>query len=57
MSETADSTCHSRPSALTVIAGLLGVRVVPFLLLVGTGKGLRYLFVTLTTLGIVGASG
>jgi membrane protein YqaA with SNARE-associated domain len=43
--------------ALTVIAGLLGVRVVPFLALVGTGKGLRYLFVTVTTLGIAGASG
>ncbi|WP_244492217.1 YqaA family protein [Aureimonas sp. AU12] len=43
--------------ALTVIAGLLGVRVVPFLLLVGTGKGLRYLFVTLTTLGLASGGG
>ena len=30
---------------LTLIAGIMRVKIVPFLLLVGLGKGLRYVFV------------
>ncbi len=38
---------------LTLIAGILKVRFWPFLILVTIGKGLRYLFVILMTLGVV----
>lgn len=31
--------------ALTLIAGIMRVKIVPFLILVGLGKGLRYVFV------------
>ncbi|WP_182085339.1 YqaA family protein [Aureimonas sp. ME7] len=39
--------------ALTLVAGLLGVRLLPFVFLVGAGKALRYAFVTALTLGVV----
>ncbi len=41
--------------ALTVVAGLLGVRLVWFVPLVALGKGARYLAVTAATLGRWGA--
>lgn len=37
--------------ALTLVAGVLGVRVLPFLLLVGAGKLARYAVVAATTAG------
>ncbi len=39
--------------ALTLVAGLLGVRWVPFLALVGLGKLARYGVVAATTLGVL----
>ena len=36
---------------LTVIAGAMRVRIVPFVLLVATGKGLRYVVLALATVG------
>ena len=37
--------------ALTVIAGVMRVRIVPFVILVATGKGLRYVVVALVVDG------
>ena len=39
--------------ALTVIAGVMRVRIVPFVILVAAGKGLRYVVVALTVEGVV----
>ncbi len=39
--------------ALTLVAGLLGVRVLPFLVLVGLGKLARYGVVAAATLGVL----